>query len=195
MPFWHGIPGFMSGTQPNILYSIFSRYNYADTIGVEVGSLHGRSSVIIASAIQKGKLICIDPWLGNSTYNSSYGDKAIEIQCYPTKETTNTIDFFLKNTKVCSNITAIQGYSPKIVIDWVDPIDFLFLDTNHSNPMDKENIEFWLPKIKNNGCIVGHDYSKNFPDVIDNVKFLEETLSQKVQTFIGTSIWKFDIKK
>lgn len=119
--------------------------------------------------------------------------RSLEIQNYPKKGTVNTIEFFLENTKVCDNITAIQGHSPQVTVNWVQPIDFLFLDAEHSNPNDRENIDFWLPKIKNNGCIVGHDYSKNFPDVIENVKFLEEKLSQKVQTFFGTSIWKFDI--
>lgn len=195
-PIWYtNVPGYMGGIQPAIIYSIFSRYNYDSTIGVEVGSLHGRSSVIIATAIKKGKLVCIDPWSGNYTHNPLYSDKAIEIQGYPKKGTINTIEFFMENTKKCTNISTIQGYSPQVVAGWSEPIDFLFLDADHSNPGDRENIDFWLPKIKNNGCIVGHDYSKNFPDVIQNVKFLEEKLNQKVQTFTGTSLWKFDIKK
>ena len=74
---------------------------------------------------------------------------------------------------------------------WTDQIDLFFLDASHSNPWDRDNIDFWVPKIKSGGVIIGHDLYDNdyFPDIRANVKYLEEKLNQKVLTFPGGSIW------
>ena len=187
------IPGYMVDSEPEILFQIFSKYNQKDTIGVEVGSLHGRSSFVISQAISNGKLFCIDNWAGNSTYNHNLYD-VDNPKGFPPDGTFNTLEFFLENTKLCSNIEAIKGNSPSIVANWETKIDFVFLDCAHINPSDIINIIFWLPKIKKNGCLVGHDYSPNWLDVIKNVRYLEKILNQPVSLYPDTTIWKFDIK-
>lgn len=187
------VPGFMSGIQPLILYVIFSKYNNEQCQGVEIGSAHGKSSMIIAEAIKKGLLYCIDTWDGTSLYKSEFDHETIKLRGYPEKGTVNTMEFFLKNTSMMQNIIPIKGSSPQVVKDWTKPVDFVFLDVNHKNPNDRENLDFWLPKIKKNGCLVGHDYGEQFPDVLENVNYLEKLLNQPVTVYPKTSIWKFDI--
>jgi hypothetical protein len=155
--------------------------------------MHGRSSVVIAYAIRNGKLFCIDLWDGQSSYPPKFNDNVIKLNGFPIKGTLNTLDFFLENTKAYKNIEIIKGNSPSVVHDWSDSIDFLFLDSSHKNPNDIDNINFWLPKIKKNGCLVGHDYSTEWPDVVSNVRYLEDILGQPVSLYPNTSIWKFDI--
>ena len=65
------IPGYMTKEECDVLGTLFSRYNFENSIGVEIGSLHGRSSYEISRAIPLGKLYCIDGWDG---YDSSSGE-------------------------------------------------------------------------------------------------------------------------
>ncbi len=56
-----------------------------------------------------------------------------------------------------------------------ESIDLLFIDDGHQYPHTKEILKVWLPKVKKNGYIVGHDYSTN------GVKMaIEEVLNAKI---------------
>ena len=162
------IPGWLGGGQAIELYRITQEYNRLNAIGVEVGSLHGRSSYVISTAIPLGKLYCIDLWDGHCLHNSDFSDELIKKNYYPTTDMFNTLEFFLDNVKDRTNIYTIQGSSPECVNDWDTMIDIIFLDASHRNPTDIDNITFWLPKIKPGGMFIGHDdYDK---DVSENIK-------------------------
>lgn len=38
-----------------------------------------------------------------------------------------------------------------------ESLDFVFIDADHSSNAVKEDIEHWIPKLKPNGWIIGHD--------------------------------------
>lgn len=191
------IPGWFPLAQQILTSRLLQRYNYPECIGVEVGSLHGRSSATIAKTINKGKLYCIDLWDSRESYVSLGEDDIILSNKFPHKGLKNTLEFFLENTKNMTNIIPIQGSSPECVSDWNQQIDFIFLDASHENPNDRDNIDFWLPKIKPGGMFIGHDYNedKSFPDVNLNVEYMEDLLKQKVNILPRTSIWYFNIAK
>ena len=191
------IPGWFSGSEQREIIKLLYKYNHPDTIGVEVGCLHGRSSYVISATINKGKLFCIDLWNNMDTYNSSYTEDQIKKYNLPYKGLVNTLEVFLENTKDRKNIIHIKGSSPDIVKDWNKPIDFIFLDAAHTNPGDRENIDFWLPKIKPGGTFLGHDcyFDRRFPDVNLNVEHMEDLLKQKVILIPNTSIWYFTLPK
>lgn len=186
------LPGWMLKTECEFLRTYFARYNNPDTIGVEVGCFLGRSSVEISQAINKGKLYCIDSWRGWEVTKGKF----FQDQYEPDIGTKNTFDQFKENTKHCLNIETIQGQSPGCVWNtWKSPIDFLFLDASHCNPNDMNNIKFWLPFIKKGGTLSGHDYipfkPHIWPDVIENVKWLEGELGTQVKK--SDSIWYFQL--
>jgi hypothetical protein len=115
----------------------------------------------------------------------------------PPKGSYNIKETFLKNTEDRKNIVAIQGSSPEVVKDWTKPIDFIFLDASHENPSDRDNIDFWLPKIKPGGMFLGHDWyeDRRLPEVNVNVEYMKELLKQKVTIIPKTSIWYFTLPK
>ena len=191
------IPGWFPILQQILTINLLKKYNYSECVGVEVGCLHGRSSATIAKTIDKGKLYCIDLWDGRESYDPDYDDNMILLKHLPYKGLKNTLEIFLENTKDITNIIPIQGYSPECVSDWNKPIDFIFLDASHENPSDRNNIDFWLPKIKPGGMFLGHDYFEDriFPDVNTNVEYMEDLLKQKVNILPKTSIWYFNIAK
>lgn len=186
----NNIPGYMSIRELEVLSQIFSKFN----TGVEIGSLHGRSSYAIAKAIS-GTLYCIDGWDGfdSSSDNFTLAEKIAND--FPLPGIFCTLEFFKENTKECSNIIPIKGKSPEVIKNWDNVVDFIFLDALHTNPSDWDNIEFWLRRIRIGGILAGHDYYSDrsqWPDVYDNVKLLENTYG-KVNNPIGTSIWLFNV--
>ena len=42
--------------------------------------------------------------------------------------------------------------------EWELPIDLLLIDGDHEYKSVKEDIESWLPKVKNGGSVLFHDY-------------------------------------
>ena len=67
---------------------------------------------------------------------------------------------FLKNVKSCElNIDSIVGDSIETAKTFEDnSVDFLFLDGNHDFPYVEDELREWLPKMKTNSIIAGHDY-------------------------------------
>jgi hypothetical protein len=190
------IPGYMTPAECAVLRQLAQSYNRLDAVGVEVGSLHGRSSYELATQMPLGRLICIDGWDGYNSGKHGRSDEWCVANNWPVDGTLCTLEFFEDNVKDCPNITAIKGYSPWVVSTWVEPIDFVFIDALHANPSDWDNIKFWLPKLKPGGTLAGHDFypgREQWPDVHDNVRKLEHQLDKAVINPANTSIWYFTV--
>jgi len=50
-----------------------------------------------------------------------------------------------------------------------DDLDMVFIDAEHSYEACKEDIEAWLPKVRNGGIICGHDYCDDCPGIAQAV--------------------------
>ena len=85
-----------------------------------------------------------------------------------------------------NNITHIEDYSYNVVNQFKDEsIDFIYIDANHSYESVKKDLELYLPKLKQNGWIGGHDYNKNqWPGV---VKAINENIGKPQHIFKDTS--------
>lgn len=139
---------------------------------VEVGSYKGRSAVAWAKSCDPSVTVyCLD----------RFGD-----ECF---------DDFKENTKDIPNIIPIKCNVPYSMDSWVDqPIDIFFLDGSHHNPEDIDAINHFLPLIKKGGLICGHDYypvEGHTPDIIENVRLLEQKFNTPVNNPPSTSLWSF----
>jgi hypothetical protein len=75
---------------------------------------------------------------------------------------------------------------------YVDKLaDIFFIDTAHTNPGDWDIIQYGLKNLKSGGLLCGHDYSTDWPDVVENVKKLEDMLGQNATLYPETSLWSF----
>ena len=123
---------------------------------IEVGSWKGRSSVFLAVEIinsnKQIKFDCIDTWLG--TINDAYLSVSIK------RENNKLFELFLNNIEPVKHvITPIKSSSLKASSLYRDEsIDMIFLDADHSYEAATLDIEAWLPKVKKNGILAGHDY-------------------------------------
>jgi len=55
-------------------------------------------------------------------------------------------------------------------------IDLVYIDADHSYESVKADISTWLPKVRKGGIICGHDYTRQWPGVIQAV---DETFDKK----------------
>lgn len=129
---------------------------------VEVGSWKGKSAAYMAVEIlnskKKIKFDCVDTWLGSSEHVSD---------SYVVSDT--LYELFLNNIKPVANlINAIRKPSVEAANLYKnDSLDFVFIDACHDYSCVLEDINAWLPKLKTNCIIAGHDI--HHPDVFNAV--------------------------
>ncbi len=141
------IPGFLSQREAELLYKI--AHDKAGNI-IEIGSLHGRSTVVLAEAIKdsdkSGKVFAIDPGY-------------MDIQ---------SLVNFQKNIShfgVDKYIQPITISSEEANKNWHDPVDFLWIDGDHTYKGAELDFLLWEPYLKIGGIIAYHDVTFNHPDV------------------------------
>lgn len=191
------IPGWMPESELKVIEKL-ARTVPENGKAVEIGSFVGRTSWCIAKTIpQSATLTCIDIWnpsehpytppssLSNSV-GSDFG------QAENVQQTSGTIENFLRNTKDCSNITAIQGRSPNDFQDWVGSnFDLIFLDGIHHNPVFVRDVHHWLQCVKPGGILCGDDCARTHPDVLWTIHDVAKDLN--LVFAVEKRIWMLEI--
>ncbi len=123
---------------------------------VEVGCWKGKSSSYMAvEIVNSGKPIqfdCVDTWLGDLNDPIHQND--------PSVAGGTLYDEFIQNMKpVEGKYKAVRMDSVSAAATYEDnSLDLVFIDAAHDYESVKADILAWLPKIKINGIISGHDY-------------------------------------
>lgn len=145
-----------------------------DCIMAEIGSYIGESTELFANGCKK--IYAIDFW-------KNYYDKSDKrFYQYPMKLVEQVFDIRMKKFK---NLIKIKKSSKEASNEFEDEIlDFVYIDSNHQYENVLEDIKTWLPKIKSNGMIGGHDYGY-LPDVTKAVNQMFG--KNNVETFRDTS--------
>lgn len=195
MPYNLNIPGHMFENELKIIES-WAKNIPKNGVVVEVGSFFGRSAVCWAmSAHPSVKIYCGDPFPDQFTTSDTPVPKYGRLAGHPLPNTTYfQWNDFKKNVKDFPNIIPMRGMCPQGISYPGDPIDIFFLDAAHNNPSDWENIAYFSQFLKPNSMICGHDYFHTFPDVIENVKRLENLHNTKATIYgNGVSLWSIAI--
>lgn len=121
---------------------------------VEIGSWKGMSAAFMAVEIINSdkniKFDCVDIWADGGYLEDGTQDLfGVDL-----------MNKFLENTKpVAHVINAIRSDSVEASKTYADQsLDFVFIDGDHSYEGCKRDIIAWLPKMKPNSIIAGHDY-------------------------------------
>ena len=136
-------------------------------------------------------LVEIGTFQGGSTFFfSKFFNHVITIDPY---DNVNAERDFLANLGKFNNISKIRMKSEDAVNLFNDNIiDVLYIDGNHDKEFITKDILLWLPKIKENGFISGHDYYKK-EDVSDEEKkrgFYVGDVFDVVNEILGTPEYK-----
>ena len=121
-------------------------------IGVEIGVNKGEFSDFLLSNWNCQKLYSVDPWKNYDDYSDAYNkdQKILDEKYLETKQ-------LLSKFKSRSEIVRL----PSVEASELFPdsfFDFIYIDAAHEYKFVKEDIDAWLPKLKPNGIIAGHDF-------------------------------------
>ena len=166
---------------------------------------------IVANLPNNAKIVEIGAWKGCSTsflaveiINSKKDIELEVVDMWQEFEQINLpsepIDFevvykeFIKNMEPVNNLLKMKitrGASVDAAKHHGDrTLDFVFIDGGHDFKDVNGDINAWLPKIKSGGTIAGHDYSPNWPGVIEavNLNFKDFKISGENNTVWFTQI-------
>jgi len=141
-----------------ILCDLIERFS-PNGIGVELGINRGLTSEKILTTTSTKILYMIDPWIW--CYDKNQG-------LYSTKHNPDDDYEYVLNhfsQKFPKKHILIRKKSEEAVNDIQEKLDFIFIDGNHTYNYVMKDLELWMPKIKSEGLVVGHDWWKKFPDV------------------------------
>ena len=145
------IEGFMIN---NCLQWLFKTAQTMDSI-VEIGSHYGRSTHALLSGCP-GPVFAVDPWQGFTREG---------------KPRQQVFRQFLSNVGHFNNLAALRMPSVEAARFFQDrSVAMTFIDGNHAPEYVKADVEAWLPKTRK--IICGHDFSKNWPGVVEVVEEL-----------------------
>jgi predicted O-methyltransferase YrrM len=82
-----------------------------------------------------------------------------------------------------SNVTILKGASVDVGRTFSQPVDFLFIDADHSYEGVKMDWSMWFPKVKVNGIIALHDckYTARMPQPQGSWEFYEKEIRALTQ--------------
>jgi predicted O-methyltransferase YrrM len=125
---------------------------------VELGCYKGKSTSFIGVEIHKQKrdinFFAIDSFQGAT--NSTDANEIKAYEGISEIEESYTYNVSLIGNKI-KTIVSLTDEAAKYFND--EEIDVIFLDAGHSYEAVKKDIEAWLPKMKPNGIMAGHDYT------------------------------------
>jgi predicted O-methyltransferase YrrM len=129
---------------------------YRPKVCVELGSWQGASAIPVARAIRRwgGTLTCVDTWGGD--IHEAHGQPWMLVSCVRN----------MTQSGVSGNIRLIATSTRDAAAWWTEPIDYLYIDADHSYDGVEEDLRLWVPHVKPGGVIVGDDYEHpSFPGV------------------------------
>jgi hypothetical protein len=191
--FFHKTIGEDWFTYPN-LYSLVPKRFGKGAKFVEIGVWKGRSISYLAvetvNANKNQKIYAIDTWAGSEEHlNPNSPHYNFMMVNHPDW----LYEVFLENIEPVKDIiTPIRKPSLEAVNDFEDEsLDFVFIDAAHDYENVKADILAWLPKVKKNGILAGHDYLPGDPVQIA----VDELFSSfKIET-PDQRTWMYDLNK
>jgi predicted O-methyltransferase YrrM len=138
------------------------RYSHDARIICEIGCYEARTSVAFARNTT-GTVYSVDPF-----YRGRLGI------CY-----TECIARLNRSRMGVRNLSFLKGLSLEVGPEFNAPIDFLFIDADHSYEAAKADWNEWFPKVRKKGYIALHDskLAANSPHKIGSMRFYTEDLA------------------
>lgn len=145
------IPGFMSAHELVDLH-ILGLQLPLDGKMVELGCWRGRSSYALWSGACTEDFTVVDTFGGTPGEETAFEDCGLQAMI---DFTNNMMDRFDSVPNI------IRGDSTESAIKFKDgSVDFLFIDGDHSTEKLEADIRAWIPKIRSQGLMAGHDYDR-----------------------------------
>ena len=153
------------------LETLCRRWFQPNFVAAEIGVFAGEGSAILSRHV--GRLICIDPW--DPAYETDIlegctnADLAQEIRDGGVSIRRAEAAFdAVRRAQV--NIVKVVARDEQVVDLFSDAaFDAVYIDAAHTADAVTAQLQAWLPKVRPGGCIAGHDYSPDWPGVVEAV--------------------------
>jgi hypothetical protein len=123
--------------------------------GVEIGVYRGDFSADILRVLRPFSLLLVDPYKESESAYSSGLNVA-----YATEEDYQFVLERFYEERLLGQVVVIREPSYIAVADVPDKTyNFVYIDGSHLYSDVKRDLNDWLPKLKNGGCLGGHDYA------------------------------------
>ena len=147
-----------SGTPRPMILFIKGNIGEMPLTGCELGVAEGFNALSILKELTIERLYLIDPYLPYVQSN-----KKLDYSSYEEISRKTLMDYE-------DRVTFIKKSSKDACWRFEDnSLNFVYIDANHEYEFVKEDIELWLPKVKSNGVIGGHDYDTVYQGVMKAV--------------------------
>jgi SAM-dependent methyltransferase/predicted O-methyltransferase YrrM len=146
------VEGWMSGDQAARLWQCAAEAPAAGSI-VEIGSYHGRSTIVLARAAGAGAtLVAIDPHAGNDRGPRQWHGTSQEGEADRRRFLAN-----LDRAGVRSRVRHLRRFSHDALAEVTHGIDLLYIDGAHGFGPARDDIVRWGAKVRPGGTILIHD--------------------------------------
>lgn len=146
------VEGWMTAGQAATLYDSATRCPPGGTI-VEIGSFHGRSTIVLASAAPAGvQVVAIDPHAGNDRGPQEIDGYVAEADDDHTSFTAN-----LTTAGIADRVTHLRMFSDDAHSGVVGDVDLLYVDGAHRYAPALADIRSWGDRVSDGGTLLIHD--------------------------------------
>ena len=146
------VQGWMTRDQACRLWDRAGALGAGDRI-VEIGSFHGRSAIVLASAAPPGtEIVTIDPHGGNDRGPNEFEGYEDEAE-----QDHQTFRANLERAGVAERIRHLRAYSRDAIGDVPGEIDLLYIDGAHRYTPALEDLQMWAPKVSYGGTLLVDD--------------------------------------
>ncbi|MCZ4498240.1 MAG: hypothetical protein JWQ74_793 [Marmoricola sp.] len=137
------IPGWLKQGQARLLFDNARRLGEGARV-LEIGSHQGRSTVILAKALEPlgGTVICVDPFVEGKLFGGT-----------PTRTKFET---HVADAGVADRVDLRPDYSTALRPAWSEPFDLLYIDGKHDYWTLSDDLK-WAKHLPEGGAILIHD--------------------------------------
>jgi hypothetical protein len=133
-----------------------------NSVGAEIGVWKGQFSKILLDTVEPKMLYLIDPWEGDVMSGDKNGNDIVTI---------NLDDYFISNIipefSFIHNCKVLKAESNILQLFPDEHLDWVYIDGCHEYECIQHDLEVSLPKVKQGGYILGHDFNADFfPGVV-----------------------------
>ena len=126
---------------------------YQPKVVVELGTFLGASAIAMARSVRRwgGVVYCVDTWAGelNRDGGSPVGRTPLMILSCARA---------MVEADIGASVRLIPALTREAARYWTEPIDFLYVDADHSYEGTLDDLVAWVPHVRQGGLIAGDDY-------------------------------------
>jgi predicted O-methyltransferase YrrM len=173
------VEGWMTRDQARRLWDHAAVLTPGDRV-VEIGSFHGRSMIVLASAAPDGvELVAIDPHGGNDR-----GPQEIEGYAAEAQADFEQFHANLRAAGVDDRVTHLRMFSSGALREVSGPVQLLYIDGAHRFRPALDDIRRWGAKVPTGGTMLIHD---SFSSIGVTLALLASTFFGRSFRYVGRS--------